>query len=99
MSVLDTHHPYRHFTRSSRLLADNRDFTSRATAMTRGTSDWVTSKVSVQSIFSYLLVIVSAAVLLSTGQPPWFLVPVAVALVAAFLLPKRLEVETKISRL
>ena len=50
------------------------------------------SNVSVATMLGYLLALVSAAVLLLTGQPPWFLLTVVVALAVAFFLPKGLDI-------
>ena len=43
-------------------------------------------------MLGYLLALVSAALLLLTGQPPWFLLTVAVALAVAFFLPRGLHI-------
>ena len=50
------------------------------------------SNVSVTTMLGYLLALVSAAVLLLTGEPPWFLLTVVVALAVAFFLPKGLDI-------
>jgi len=50
------------------------------------------SNVSVTTMLGYLLALVSGAVLLLTGQPPWFLLTVVVALAVAFFLPRGLDI-------
>ena len=50
------------------------------------------SRVSAMTMLGYLLALVSGAVLLLTGQPPWFLLTVVVALAVAFFLPKGLDI-------
>ena len=50
------------------------------------------SNVSVTTMLGYLLALVSAAVLLLTGQPPWFLLTVVVALAVASFLPRGLDI-------
>jgi len=55
----------------------------------RGLED---SNVSVTTMLGYLLALVSAAVLLLTGQPPWFLLTVVVGLAVALFLPRGLDI-------
>ena len=50
------------------------------------------ANVSVTAMLGYLLALVSAAVLLLTGQPPWFLLTVVVGLAVAFFLPRGLDI-------
>ena len=42
------------------------------------------------SILAYLLILVSVAATVTTGQPPWFLLTAGVGLVVWYLLPKGL---------
>lgn len=49
------------------------------------------SIVPVSKMLVYLLTLVSTAVLILTGQPPWFLLTTVVAMLLIFFLPGRLD--------
>jgi hypothetical protein len=50
------------------------------------------SRVSAMTMLGYLLALVSGAILLLTGQPPWFLLTVVVASAVVFFLPRGLDI-------
>jgi hypothetical protein len=65
---------------------------AKAIPMSSNSKDLDISRVSAMTMLGYLLALVSGAVLLLTGQPPWFLLTAVVALVVAFFLPRGLDI-------
>lgn len=65
---------------------------SKAIPMPFNSKGLDTSRVSAMTMLGYLLALVSGAVLLLTGQPPWFLLTVVVVLAVAFFLPRGLDI-------
>ena len=65
---------------------------SKAIPMPFSSKDLDISRVSPMTMLGYLLALVSGAILLLTGQPPWFLLTAVVALVVAFFLPRGLDI-------
>lgn len=53
-------------------------------------NDQADSGAGMLSILAYLLVLVSVAAMVTTGQPPWFLLTAGVGLVFWYLTPKGL---------
>ena len=86
MSILNAH-AEPNFAYSERFLeipGIRRDFTAKKN--TRAFQ--ADSGAGMLSILAYLLILVSAAVTLAAGQPPWFLSTVAVGMLFWHLLPK-----------
>lgn len=72
--------------------AGRRSGGAKAVPMRFNSSDLKLSDVSATTVFGYLLALISAAVLLLTGQPPWFLLTAVVAVTIAGFLPKGLDI-------
>ena len=87
MSTLNAHLDH-HSTRN-RIFSDSRGEPSRSVAAILDRSQQAAPDGSILSILAYMLFLGSAAILIFSGQPPWFLLPAAVALVMASLLPVR----------
>jgi len=88
MSILNAH-AEPNFAYSERFLeipGIRRDFTAKKN--TRAFQ--ADSGAGMLSILAYLLILVSVAATVTTGQPPWFLLTAGVGLVVWYLLPKGL---------
>ena len=88
MSTMNTHaEPSFAYTES---LLDNQGIRREFTANNNIRTVQADSGAGMLSILAYLLVLVSFAATVVTGQPPWFLLTAGVGLVFWYLLPKGL---------
>ena len=71
--------------------ARRRNLAAKAIPMPFNSSGLELAGVSATMVFGYLLALVSAAVVLLTGQPPWFLLTAVVAFAIAQFLPRGLD--------